>query len=158
SNSHAGRVVIWAAQPRSGKARPTEIRTNTDSFGQSSRFGGAEGDRTPDLRIANATLSQLSYGPVARGADYGQRGLGCQAPLPCETACGAGSSDPACGALAATLRSILVTHRGRRTDVCLPQPRQYGDPDLYLAVDRSGCVELARRLRHRQPAPPPGQR
>ena len=25
--------------------------------------GGAEGDRTPDLRIANATLSQLSYGP-----------------------------------------------------------------------------------------------
>jgi hypothetical protein len=27
-------------------------------------FGGAEGDRTPDLRIANATLSQLSYGPI----------------------------------------------------------------------------------------------
>ncbi len=25
--------------------------------------GGAEGDRTPDLRIANAALSQLSYGP-----------------------------------------------------------------------------------------------
>ncbi len=28
--------------------------------------GGAEGNRTPDLRIANATLSQLSYGPDAR--------------------------------------------------------------------------------------------
>ena len=28
--------------------------------------GGAEGDRTPDLRIANATLSQLSYGPMMR--------------------------------------------------------------------------------------------
>ena len=27
-------------------------------------IGGAEEDRTPDLRIANATLSQLSYGPV----------------------------------------------------------------------------------------------
>ena len=27
--------------------------------------GGAEGSRTPDLRIANATLSQLSYGPIA---------------------------------------------------------------------------------------------
>jgi hypothetical protein len=27
------------------------------------RDGGAEGDRTPDLRIANAALSQLSYGP-----------------------------------------------------------------------------------------------
>lgn len=26
-------------------------------------FGGAEGDRTPDLRIANAALSQLSYCP-----------------------------------------------------------------------------------------------
>src|SRR5258707_3160626 len=26
--------------------------------------GGAEGDRTPDLRIANATLSELSYGPI----------------------------------------------------------------------------------------------
>lgn len=27
-------------------------------------YGGAEEDRTPDLRIANATLSQLSYGPT----------------------------------------------------------------------------------------------
>ena len=27
-------------------------------------IGGAEGDRTPDLRIANASLSQLSYGPI----------------------------------------------------------------------------------------------
>ena len=26
--------------------------------------GGDEGDRTPDLRIANATLSQLSYIPA----------------------------------------------------------------------------------------------
>ena len=26
--------------------------------------GGAAGDRTPDLRIANATLSQLSYRPI----------------------------------------------------------------------------------------------
>ena len=28
-------------------------------------FGGAEGDRTPDLRNAIATLSQLSYGPTS---------------------------------------------------------------------------------------------
>ncbi|SVA74122.1 uncharacterized protein METZ01_LOCUS126976, partial [marine metagenome] len=27
------------------------------------KTGGAEEDRTPDLRIANATLSQLSYRP-----------------------------------------------------------------------------------------------
>ncbi len=26
--------------------------------------GGAEGDRTPDLRTASATLSQLSYSPI----------------------------------------------------------------------------------------------
>ena len=31
--------------------------------------GGAEEDRTPDLRITNATLSQLSYGPVNQAAD-----------------------------------------------------------------------------------------
>ena len=29
----------------------------------SANIGGAEEDRTPDLRIANATLSQLSYRP-----------------------------------------------------------------------------------------------
>jgi hypothetical protein len=50
--------------------------------------GGAEGDRTPDLRIANATLSQLSYGPdlaaifwpplAGGGRDYGDRPAGCQ--------------------------------------------------------------------------------
>ena len=27
-------------------------------------FGGAEGDRTPDLVVANDALSQLSYGPL----------------------------------------------------------------------------------------------
>ena len=29
------------------------------------KVGGGEGDRTLDLRIANATLSQLSYSPFA---------------------------------------------------------------------------------------------
>ena len=32
-------------------------------------IGGAEGDRTLDLRIANATLSQLSYRPTNEGRD-----------------------------------------------------------------------------------------
>ena len=27
-------------------------------------LSGAEGDRTPDLSVANAALSQLSYGPI----------------------------------------------------------------------------------------------
>jgi hypothetical protein len=39
-------------------------------------FGGAEEDRTPDLRIANATLSQLSYGPIpVSPSDEVQTGL-----------------------------------------------------------------------------------
>ena len=35
--------------------------------------GGAEGDRTPDLRIANAALSQLSYSPDI-GASVSNKG------------------------------------------------------------------------------------
>src|SRR5688572_10443192 len=33
-------------------------------------IGGVEEDRTPDLRIANATLSQLSYHPTERPSFY----------------------------------------------------------------------------------------
>jgi YggT family protein len=59
------------------------------------KSGGAEGDRTPDLRIANATLSQLSYGPVsllASATIYGDRSIGCQAQpkLDPAAACGRG--------------------------------------------------------------------
>ena len=36
-------------------------------FGDSGKFGGAEGDRTPDLMTASHALSQLSYGPMLRG-------------------------------------------------------------------------------------------
>ena len=39
------------------------LGTNTDPV-----IGGAEEDRTPDLRVANATLSQLSYDPLLSGA------------------------------------------------------------------------------------------
>ena len=35
---------------------------SSDNPGQ--RIGGVEEDRTPDLRIANAALSQLSYHPM----------------------------------------------------------------------------------------------
>src|SRR5690606_1681992 len=40
--------------------------------------GGAEEDRTPDLRIANATLSQLSYRPEDRGLYMHQCGAALQ--------------------------------------------------------------------------------
>jgi hypothetical protein len=35
--------------------------------------GGAEGDRTPDLRAASAALSQLSYGPLKAVRVYAAR-------------------------------------------------------------------------------------
>lgn len=43
-------------------------------------YGGAEGDRTPGLSIANAALSQLSYGPeefamIPHEGDVGRRNL-----------------------------------------------------------------------------------
>ena len=41
--------------------REAAFRTYWDFF--KLLFGGVEGDRTLDLRIANATLSQLSYNP-----------------------------------------------------------------------------------------------
>ena len=36
------------------------------------KSGGAEEDRTPDLCIANAALSQLSYGPVNANVHHDQ--------------------------------------------------------------------------------------
>ena len=44
-----------------------EITDNYSLFVISySLFGGDEGDRTPDLGIANAALSQLSYIPTLK--------------------------------------------------------------------------------------------
>ena len=40
----------------------------TSLFATEMGDGGAEGDRTPDLDVANVALSQLSYGPVS--CDY----------------------------------------------------------------------------------------
>ena len=44
----------------------SEILENTE---KNDFFSGAKGDRTPDLCIANAALSQLSYCPKKRGAE-----------------------------------------------------------------------------------------
>ena len=41
-----------------------QIEWNINSVLQCNRSGGAEGNRTPGLIIANDALSQLSYGPV----------------------------------------------------------------------------------------------
>src|SRR5438270_11088905 len=91
--------------------------------GSSEIGGGAEGDRTPDLRIANATLSQLSYGPMAfvaplRGAaDYGDRATACQAGLPAEPGLGILDAGPC---MADGLASNLAALRGwRHAAICI---------------------------------------
>jgi hypothetical protein len=53
---------IWAP-PRVVRGEARNDKANPD--GLALKTGGAEEDRTPDLRIANATLSQLSYRPIA---------------------------------------------------------------------------------------------
>ena len=52
-------AAIWAVSTGSAEAGRSQ-----PSLGQIPALGGAEGDRTPDLVIANDALSQLSYGPV----------------------------------------------------------------------------------------------
>ena len=39
------------------------------------KHGGAEGNRTPDLDIANVALSRLSYGPRCWNVRFEQRGM-----------------------------------------------------------------------------------
>ena len=49
-------------EPRVSRASRKSKRPTGD--GRALGIGGDEEDRTPDLRIANATLSQLSYVPT----------------------------------------------------------------------------------------------
>ena len=68
---HAHRLQLQG-QPRICTAFPLPARRRVSSrvnphlqlFYLENQPGGAEGDRTPDLVIANDALSQLSYGPV----------------------------------------------------------------------------------------------
>jgi hypothetical protein len=56
---------ITLRQPkRLGNGNGTDAGNENSGFSPLFAFGGAEGDRTLDLRIANATLSQLSYRPM----------------------------------------------------------------------------------------------
>lgn len=52
----------WFATNFATSLEDADIKKPLENQGFS-MFGGAEEDRTPDLRIANATLSQLSYRP-----------------------------------------------------------------------------------------------
>ena len=48
--------------PRVVRGKAIKTKANPEELALKS--GGEEEDRTPDLRIANATLSQLSYPPT----------------------------------------------------------------------------------------------
>src|SRR5690606_5518270 len=63
----AGRAHVrrLLATERPGLTGPETTTPDRQAVGRPKGFGGAEEDRTPDLRIANATLSQLSYRPHA---------------------------------------------------------------------------------------------
>jgi len=64
---------IWPT-PRVARGKARNDKANREQLALKS--GGDEEDRTPDLRIANATLSQLSYVPeleqllLCKGAQY----------------------------------------------------------------------------------------
>src|SRR3954464_5394199 len=55
-------VCVLAPKGRDRKCKCASISKRV-SLDSSDLEGGAEGDRTPDLCIANAALSQLSYRP-----------------------------------------------------------------------------------------------
>jgi hypothetical protein len=57
--------VSGCARLSTARSHPANVHYIRPSTGRAS--GGAEGIRTPDLRLAKAALSQLSYGPVRRG-------------------------------------------------------------------------------------------
>lgn len=57
-------LATWRVDQRFRKNKKGSILRSSPS----NSVGGAEEDRTPDLRIANATLSQLSYRPNSRSS------------------------------------------------------------------------------------------
>src|SRR5438270_4471105 len=123
--------------------------------GSSEIGGGAEGDRTPDLRIANATLSQLSYGPMAfvaplRGAaDYGDRATACQAGLPAEPGLGILDAGPC---MADGLASNLAALRGwRHAAICIRSSNALRECRARSHAVRRRCRGWrARQARHHQ--------
>jgi hypothetical protein len=61
-------VRLWRDYVKILRRRPNTVSLATDGIGEAEDGnGGAEGDRTPDLVIANDALSQLSYSPVPVG-------------------------------------------------------------------------------------------
>ncbi len=72
----------WRWPPNDGCAFAPDSMPEGNKF---NRLGGGAGEaRTPDLRIANATLSQLSYGPTSASRKWE---LGCRRTSPGPRGC-----------------------------------------------------------------------
>ncbi len=77
------RMVDWSRKPlKDGVPTKPKTRASTGVSGRREKgqsnvwpsiSGGEDEDRTHDLRIANAALSQLSY-PPTKGAEYSKKG------------------------------------------------------------------------------------
>ena len=90
SPEQAGAVYVSTEAVRLQRASAREHEMENTLL----RAGGAEGDRTPDLLIANEALSQLSYGPAPDPGNPKNRSLCKQArvrvrpfragPVPCQ--------------------------------------------------------------------------
>src|SRR5438309_1966852 len=61
-DAHATQRLVRIPRMFTISARPSSVQAT-----RMRHAGGAEGIRTPDLRLAKAALSQLSYGPARRG-------------------------------------------------------------------------------------------
>ena len=70
-----GGETLWTVDPLPQHRATLAIRSGRIRRSGWKVIGGAEGDRTPDLIIANDTLSQLSYCPAPRLMWGKERGL-----------------------------------------------------------------------------------
>jgi hypothetical protein len=84
----AGEPVASGVNPKDGgHGLVTNKKTGLSGRFQRLFRGGEEEDRTPDLRIANATLSQLSYPPTSANYSSTTYSKSCEANArPCDGA------------------------------------------------------------------------
>jgi hypothetical protein len=116
------RRTLSAPTGRAGGSFGSGFGISASSDAQESQFslvrGGATGDRTPDLRIANAALSQLSYCPESCAIPGGCPHLakeGIAAPSGCGPYAGTvGSQGPRCGLRACGCWERPSSHRRPR--------------------------------------------
>ena len=78
STKHMQYIMIAYLNSKRSKNQSTVLDLFTSAHNHF--INGAKGDRTPDLRTASATLSQLSYGPICNSQQlyFNQLRVRCQ--------------------------------------------------------------------------------